>query len=260
MVIALGVEYLGCRYSGWQRQTHSPSVQACVEQALSQVADSPIEVFCSGRTDAGVHAISQVIHFATEVVRPDKAWVLGGNAHLPVDISILWAKSMPADFHARYSANSRRYRYVIVNRRAKPAILSGLATWIRDELDEKRMHEAAQSLIGEQDFSSFRASSCQASTPFRNVFQVNVSRSGEFVIIDITANAFLHHMVRNIAGSLIEVGRGNYETGHITVLLGLKNRNEAAPTAAPDGLYFYQANYPVKYQIPQRESTLWLFD
>ncbi|WP_144395202.1 tRNA pseudouridine(38-40) synthase TruA [Pleionea sediminis] len=260
MIVAVGVEYLGTSYSGWQRQSHSPSVQAHVEAALSKVANHPIGVYCAGRTDSGVHALGQVIHFETDVSRPEKAWVLGGNAHLPDDISIIWARQMSDDFHARYSALSRRYRYVIANQKPRPAVLTGQVTWIRNPLDESLMHEAAQALVGEQDFSSFQASSCQSPTPFRNVFQVKVFRKGPYVIIDITANAFLHHMVRNIAGSLICVGRKEQSVSWIKELLEKKDRTQAAPTAKPDGLYFIQANYGNTVNIPKPEQGLWMLD
>jgi tRNA pseudouridine38-40 synthase len=260
MIIALGVEYLGTRYCGWQRQSHSPSVQQHIEQALSRVANHPVSVYCAGRTDTGVHATGQVIHFESHNDRPEKAWRMGGNAHLPDDIAIQWAKQVSDDFHARFSALSRRYRYVILNAPARPAVLSGQVTWIRESLNETSMHQAAQYLLGEQDFSSFQAASCQSPTPFRNVFKVSVERKNEFVVIDITANAFLHHMVRNIAGSLIEVGRGNRPAEWLLELLELRDRTRAAPTAAPDGLYFIQANYPAHYGLPKRSSSLWLFD
>ncbi|NVJ60304.1 MAG: tRNA pseudouridine(38-40) synthase TruA [Gammaproteobacteria bacterium] len=260
MIVALGIEYLGTCYSGWQRQNHSPSVQANVELALSKVADENISVFCAGRTDSGVHAIQQVIHFETEADRPDKAWVLGGNAHLPDDIAISWAQVMPNEFHARFSAVARRYQFVILNRRIRPAIYSGQVCWVKEPLDETSMNLAAQSLLGERDFSSFQAASCQSPTPFRNVSEVRVSRNNQFVIIDITANAFLHHMVRNIAGSLIAVGRGNYPVNWIQQLMEVRDRTKAAPTAHPDGLYFKQAIYPEKWNIPQSASSLAFFD
>ncbi len=260
MIVAVGVEYLGTPYCGWQRQTHSPSVQSHVENALSQVAAHPVQVYCAGRTDTGVHAIGQVIHFETQAQRPSKAWVLGGNAHLPDDIAIQWAQVMPEDFHARFTAISRRYRYVIANTSSRPGVLNGQVTWVRDPLDEQLMNQAAQALRGEQDFTSFQAASCQSPTPFRNVFQVKVERRKEFVIVDICANAFLHHMVRNIVGSLIEVGRGNQKAEWIDWLLKQKDRTIAAPTAASDGLYFVQVNYPKGYLLPERHSHLWLFD
>lgn len=260
MIIAVGVEYLGTAYSGWQRQSHSPSVQAHVEHALSKVANHPVSVYCAGRTDSGVHALGQVIHFESRVERPEKAWVLGGNAHLPDDIAILWAKPMADDFHARFSAISRRYRYVIANQKVRPAVLAGQVTWVREPLDENLMHQAAQQMVGEQDFSAFQAASCQSPTPFRNVFQVTVFRQQRFVIIDITANAFLHHMVRNIAGSLIAVGKQQQPVEWIAQLLSGKDRTQAAATASPAGLYFIQANYAQGIQLPKNEPGLWLLD
>ncbi|WMS87701.1 tRNA pseudouridine(38-40) synthase TruA [Pleionea litopenaei] len=260
MIIALGIEYLGTSYSGWQRQSHSPSVQACVEKALSTIADHNVSVFCAGRTDSGVHALSQVIHFETQVERPSKAWVLGGNAHLPDDICVLWAKVMNEEFHARFSAVSRRYRYVILNRKIRPAVLSGQVTWVKENLDEELMHLAAQHLLGEQDFTSFQAASCQSPTPFRNVFNTQVFRHNEYLVIEITANAFLHHMVRNIAGSLIEVGKGNQNPEWIAELLALKDRTKAAPTASPNGLYFVQANYPNQFAIPGINNGPWFIN
>ena len=260
MIVAVGVEYLGTRYCGWQKQLHSPSVQSCVEQALSKVANHPVTVFCAGRTDTGVHALGQVIHFETDSKRPEKAWILGGNAHLPDDISINWARPMPDNFHARFSAQSRRYHYIILNRRPRPAVLTGQVTWIRDPLDEKAMHTAAQSLVGEQDFSSFQAASCQSPTAFRNIFHINVIRRNDFVLIDVTANAFLHHMVRNIAGTLIDVGRGIHSVDWVKQLLEKKDRTKASPTASPSGLYFLQANYSRQLNLPTPNSSFGPFD
>lgn len=260
MVVALGVEYLGSAYSGWQRQSHSSSVQACVEQALSVIANQAVSVFCSGRTDSGVHGLGQVISFTTDVKRPAKAWVLGGNAHLPDDICILWAQAMPEDFHARFSAVSRRYRYVILNRPIRPAVLSGQVTWVKEPLDEAAMNRATACLIGEQNFTSFRASSCQSPTPMRNVLSAQVFRHGDYVVFEVTANAFLHHMVRNLAGSLIEIGRGNQPEEWLDWLLTQQDRKLAAATASPDGLYFMQANYPERFQVPATRSDIWFLN
>ena len=208
MNVALGIEYSGAAYCGWQRQSHSPSVQEALEVALSEIAAHPVNVFCAGRTDTGVHGTGQVVNFKLHNPRPLKAWLKGANTLLPDDICVRWAKNMPDDFHARHSAVSRRYRYVIQNTSHRTAHLSGRATWVRESLDETAMHKSAQSLLGEQDFSSFQAASCQSKTPFRCVNKVSVERIADFVVIDITANAFLHHMVRNITGSLLEVGLG----------------------------------------------------
>ncbi|MFM2482737.1 tRNA pseudouridine(38-40) synthase TruA [Celerinatantimonas sp. YJH-8] len=250
MRIALGIEYDGAAYYGWQRQREVNSVQECVEQALSKIADHPVDVFCAGRTDAGVHATGQVIHFDTHSGRSMSAWTLGMNANLPKDIAVRWAKSVADDFHARFSAKARRYRYIIYNAPYRGAILNHGVSHYHQHLDEKRMHEAAQYLLGEQDFSSFRAVQCQSRSPFRNVHHVMVTRQGDFVVIDIKANAFLHHMVRNIAGSLIEVGQGDRPPTWISELLALKDRTKAAATAKAQGLYLVSVDYPQRYEIP----------
>ncbi len=250
MIIAAGIEYQGTQYCGWQKQSHSPSVQACLESALSQIADTPITVFCAGRTDTGVHAKGQVIHFETNVERPERAWTRGVNTLLPKDIAVQWVKTMPSDFHARFSAVSRQYHYVIVNTPYRPGILSNRVTWEAQSLDAELMHIAAQSLLGEQDFSTFQAASCQSTSSFRCVFSVNVIRQDDCVIVDITANAFLHHMVRNIVGSLMSVGLKKKGVDWIAYLLREKNRCLAAPTAPAEGLYLTQVSYPEQYALP----------
>lgn len=207
--IALGIEYDGSKYYGWQRQNEVRSVQEKLEKALSQVANEPITVFCAGRTDAGVHGTGQVVHFETTAQRKDAAWTLGVNANLPGDIAVRWVKAVPDDFHARFSATARRYRYIIYNHRLRPAVLSKGVTHFYEPLDAERMHRAAQCLLGENDFTSFRAVQCQSRTPWRNVMHINVTRHGPYVVVDIKANAFVHHMVRNIVGSLMEVGAHN---------------------------------------------------
>lgn len=250
--IACGIEYNGGSYSGWQTQkNHSVvTVQSGLERALGVVAAAPVRVHCAGRTDTGVHASAQIVHFDTPVSRAVKAWVLGTNTHLPDAIRVIWAKQVSADFHARFSALSRRYRYIIANTRVRPALLNGQVTWQRRSLDAALMHEEAQCLLGEQDFSSFRAASCQANTAMRNIHSINVSRRGELVIIDVQANAFLHHMVRNIAGSLMAIGSGQKQKGWLAGLLAIKDRNQAADTAAPDGLYLTRVGYPEKFSLP----------
>lgn len=247
---ALGVEYLGQHYCGWQRQRHCDSVQQFVEQALSKIASESIEVFCAGRTDTGVNAIGQVVHFETVVERPARAWLEGANTHLPDDIRISWVKPTEADFHARFSAFARLYRYVIFNRPVRSAVLTGRVTWERRPLDDKLMHQAAQALLGEHDFSSFRASECQASHARREVQLLNVTRRGDFVFIDIKANAFLHHMVRNIAGTLMQVGRSDAPIEWVAELLTLEDRTKATATAPASGLYFVNAFYPDAFAIP----------
>ncbi|WP_127470558.1 tRNA pseudouridine(38-40) synthase TruA [Thiomicrorhabdus aquaedulcis] len=243
--IALGVEYMGTQYCGWQRQQHCASVQSHLEQALSAIAATPISVHCAGRTDTGVHALGQVAHFETTVIRPNRAWLQGVNTHLPGDIRVGWVNTNLADdFHARFSAVARQYRYVIYNRPVHSAVLFNRVTWEKTPLDANAMHQAAQALIGEQDFSSFRASTCQSTHARREVQWVTVSRKGDFVFIDVQANAFLHHMVRNIAGSLLQVGKGAVGIEWLAEVLAKLDRTQAAPTAPACGLYFVNALYP----------------
>ncbi|WP_016957321.1 tRNA pseudouridine(38-40) synthase TruA [Catenovulum agarivorans] len=251
MKIALGIEYNGAAYSGWQRQNHVVTVQQTLEEALSSVADSEIVVTCAGRTDAGVHATGQIVHFETEVPRKLSAWTLGANVKMANDVSVKWATQVPADFDARYSATARRYRYIILNQRLRSAILPEGTTLVYEPLDAEKMHQAAQALVGEKDFTSFRASHCQSNTPYRNVHAVSVSRFGQYIVIDIQANAFLHHMVRNIAGSLIEIGKGVQPVSWIEDLLHIKDRTLAAATAKPNGLYLVKVFYPEQFGIPE---------
>ncbi|WP_178861748.1 tRNA pseudouridine(38-40) synthase TruA [Thiomicrorhabdus cannonii] len=249
--IALRVEYQGSRYCGWQRQGHCDSVQQQVEQALTQIANEPVEVHCAGRTDTGVHALGQIIHFETAVERPLRAWIQGVNTKLPADIRISWAAPMADDFHARFSAIARQYRYVIFNRPVHSAILADRVTWESQWLDVDKMQAAAQDLIGERDFSSFRAAACQASHARREVQWIEVSRRGDFVFIDIRANAFLHHMVRNISGTLMEIGRGERPVNWVAELMAIQDRTQAGVTAPASGLYFVNAFYPEEYAVPQ---------
>ena len=213
--VACRIEYDGRCFSGWQAQPHLPvdTVQETLEAALSQVAAQPVRCHCAGRTDTGVHGFAQVVHFDDPAGRSPKAWVLGTNASLPPSVRVHWAVPVAGDFHARFSALARRYRYIIANSAIRPALLSGLASWQRQPLDAGLMHSEAQCLLGEQDFSAFRAASCQSHTPMRNVHDVAVTRWGDLVALDITANAFLHHMVRNIAGALMAVGSGKQKPG-----------------------------------------------
>lgn len=250
MRIALGVEYDGGCYSGWQRQLHSASVQQEVEEALAKIADCHVRVHCAGRTDTAVHAQGQVIHFDTDSVRRERSWLLGGNTHLPDNIAFQWVKFVDDDFHARFSAYSRRYRYIILNRKSRSALLAGKVVNIRENLDAVLMHNAAQHLIGEHDFSSFRAQGCQAKHPMRTVLSINVSRRGDFITIDVIANAFLHHMVRNIAGSLMMVGHKKNPPEWIETLLALKDRTLAGVTAPPQGLYLVSVGYPEAFHLP----------
>jgi tRNA pseudouridine38-40 synthase len=251
MRIALGIEYDGAKYFGWQRQKEVASVQEKLEKSLSIVANHPVEVQCAGRTDAGVHGTGQVVHFETTTVRKMVAWTMGVNANMPKDIAVRWAKEVPDEFHARFSATARRYRYVIYNHAYRPGILSSGISHYHGDLEEKKMHLAGQYLLGENDFTSFRAVQCQSRSPWRNIMHLNVSRHGNYVVIDIKANAFVHHMVRNITGSLIEVGRGNQEPEWIKWLLEAKDRRLARATAKAEGLYLVDVDYPEEFELPR---------
>lgn len=247
--IVAGIEYDGSGFSGWQWQTHQRSVQQVLEQALSKVANHPVTVICAGRTDAGVHALEQVIHFDVNKERELHAWMLGGNSNLPDDVRIIWVKKAVPDFHARYSAVARFYRYIILNRAIKSALLRNQVTWCHAPLDADKMHQAAQHLIGQHDFSSFRAQGCQSKSPMRAMYFIDVYRETDKVIIDISANAFLHHMVRNIAGVLMDIGVGKQPVEWTQELLGVKSRKLGGITAPPDGLYLGAVYYPEHYGI-----------
>jgi tRNA pseudouridine38-40 synthase len=252
MRIALGIEYDGSAFRGWQRQqTGVRSVQACLEAALSRVADETIEVVCAGRTDAGVHATAQVVHFDTVAVRPERAWLLGTNTELPGDVRVLWRREMAEDFHARYSARARRYRYVILNRRVGSALERHRVGWEYRPLELAPMRAATRHLIGEHDFSSFRAAQCQANHAIRAVESLEVSQSGEYFFVDIVANAFLHHMVRNIVGVLLAIGRGEQAPDWTRELLERRDRTLAAATAPASGLYLVGVRYPEQHGIPE---------
>ena len=254
--IALGVEYDGSAYAGWQRQSHSPSVQEQLESALSTVADQTILVTAAGRTDAGVHAWQQCVHFETSQVREIKAWVLGVNAHLPHDISVRHATRVSDDFHARYSTLGRSYRYVILNTAARSALLHKRVAVIHQQLDEQLMHKAAQCLVGEHDFTSFRAAGCQARHAIREVTSVNVTRHNQHIVIEVEGNAFLHNMVRIIVGSLVKVGSKEQPVEWIASLLAARDRTCAGVTAVPYGLYFMGPHYDQGYAIPHWRDSL----
>ncbi|GAA4872223.1 tRNA pseudouridine(38-40) synthase TruA [Ferrimonas pelagia] len=251
MRIALGIEYNGHGYFGWQKQREVIGVQQRLEEALAKVANHPVDVFCAGRTDAGVHGTGQVVHFDAQFERRPAAWTLGVNANLPDNIAVRWAKPVSDDFHARFSATARRYRYIIYNHRLRPGILRHGVSHYYHALDANLMEEAGQLLLGENDFTSFRAIQCQSHSPCRNVHHLKVDRQGDFVIVDIKANAFVHHMVRNIVGSLMEVGQGNQPKEWITELLAAKNRDLAAATAKAEGLYLVEVDYPEAFGIPR---------
>ena len=244
------VQYQGADFCGFQRQKHSPSVQQELEQALSYVADCPVKLHCAGRTDTAVHASHQVIHFDTSAQRSGYSWVQGANSQLPDSISLIWADKITPDFHSRFSAGARTYRYVIDNSPTRPAIMSGAITWVKKPLDISLMQQSCEYLLGEQDFSAFRGSGCQSNSPCRNVHSAKVFRRGNLVIFEITANAFLLHMVRNIVGSLIEVGTARQKPLWIQQLLAQGDRCKSAATAAPDGLYLVAVDYPAKFGLP----------
>jgi tRNA pseudouridine38-40 synthase len=247
---ALGLAYDGRHFSGWQCQEGLETLQKTLESALSYVADESIRVQCAGRTDRGVHATSQVVTFSCDKPRSSEAWVRGGNTRLPESMSVLWAKEVSPDFHARFSALSRRYCYYLHLSPNRSCHLPHQVTWMRGVLDVEKMHKAAQCLVGKHNFQSFRASQCQSKHAIRCVQRLSVEKNDKFIVIDITANAFLHHMVRNIVGSLLEVGKGGRPVEWMQALLEAEDRQIAAKTASPDGLYFVEVKYPEEYNLP----------
>ncbi|MEH6637920.1 MAG: tRNA pseudouridine(38-40) synthase TruA [Porticoccaceae bacterium] len=249
--VAAMVQYDGSAFCGWQRQSHSPSVQQPVEAALSSVANEPITVVCAGRTDTGVHATNQVIHFDTCAQRTARNWVRGANANLPDGVRLHWAQVVPDQFHARFSAVARTYRYLILNTPQSPAIMRDYLSWERVPLDVEAMSRGARAFIGDQDFSSVRGANCQAPSPWREIQHIGFFRNGQVITMEITANAFLLHMVRNIAGVLMTVGRGEQEPSWVAELLSLRDRRCAGITAPPGGLYLVSVLYPEQLGIPQ---------
>jgi tRNA pseudouridine38-40 synthase len=253
---AAGLEYDGRGYSGWQFQPGLKTVQDEVQRAFSRVADAPVDCVCAGRTDAGVHASAQVVHFDTTAMRSERGWRLGANSYLPSDVSVAWLREVPAQFHARYSATARSYRYVIFNRDSRSALAAGRATWERRPLDAARMNEAAQVLVGEHDFSAFRAIECQSKSPVRRVERVAVTRGADRIELAITANAFLHHMVRNVAGLLLSVGHGESPPDRVAAVLASRDRKTNAATAPPDGLYLENVRYPPEFGLPPQSVII----
>ena len=252
MRIALGIEYDGSRFSGWQMQPQGTrTVQQEVERSLSVVANENIQVICAGRTDTGVHATQQVVHFDTQAVRSDTAWVMGVNAHLPHDAAVIWSRPVTGDFNARFTATARQYRYIILNRPARPALHDKRVSWRHGYLNTDAMQEAAQVLVGKQDFSAFRSSVCQAKHANRWMYFINVARHNDYIYVDISANAFLHHMVRNIVGSLLMVGTGEQPGLWMAELLAGRDRSVAGPTAPAQGLYLVKVTYPEHFNLPQ---------
>jgi len=250
MRIALGIEYDGTAYNGWQRQNTGLGVQQRVEQALSSVANEAVDVICAGRTDTGVHATGQVVHFDTTSRRDDRGWLLGANSNLPDDVCVIWARAVNDEFHARFSATARHYRYRILNRLQRSALQRDRAWWVYAPLDTVRMQAAANQLIGEHDFSAFRAAGCRASTPHRNLRQLKVSRDGDWITLEVCANAFLQHMVRNITGALAAVGEGAKDLRWIADVLASKDRAQGGIAAPPQGLTLVSVDYPAAFEIP----------
>jgi tRNA pseudouridine38-40 synthase len=250
MRIALGIEYDGTAYNGWQRQKIGTGVQALVEKALSAVANHAVDVVCSGRTDTGVHATGQVIHFDTDSERTQHSWILGANSNLPDDINVRWARSVTEKFNARYAATTRTYRYLILNSRIRSALFRHRAWCVHEALQEEPMQKAANFLLGKHDFSAFRAAGCQASTAIRTLSRLEVARHGEWLGITVTANAFLQHMVRNIAGTLVAVGKGDRPVAWVGDILAGQDRTAAGIAAPAQGLTLVQVIYPESFNIP----------
>jgi tRNA pseudouridine38-40 synthase len=251
MRIALGLEYEGSGFCGWQSQAGGGAVQDAVEQALSAIADQTIRVVCAGRTDAGVHALGQVVHFDTDAIRPGTAWVRGANTHLPASVAVRWARPVSSAFHARFSAVGRRYRYLLLNRGERPGLMARRVGWFHRPLDTVAMSAAAGMLVGEHDFSAFRSAECQAKSPVKTLHRVDIGRHGELVVFDFEASAFLHHMVRNLVGALIYVGKGAHPPEWLGEILAGRNRARSAPTFEACGLYFAGVDYDPVWQLPK---------
>ncbi|WP_371324833.1 tRNA pseudouridine(38-40) synthase TruA [Dechloromonas sp. ZY10] len=256
MRIALGLEYFGHRFRGWQSQASGGTVQDALETALAQIAAGPVATLCAGRTDAGVHATQQVVHFDVSVERPLTAWVRGVNTHLPDGVAVRWAQPVDDEFHARFSARGRRYRYLLLNRPQRPGLWQGRVGWYHGELDLGAMQVAAARFIGEHDFSAFRAAECQAKSPIKTMSQATVRRCGPLLVFDFAASAFLHHMVRNLVGTLVHIGKGAQPASWADELLQMQDRKLAAPTFAPDGLYFRGPVYEAHWQLPDPADDL----
>jgi tRNA pseudouridine38-40 synthase len=252
--IALGIEYFGRDFCGWQHQVQACGIQDALEAALARVAGKPVATIAAGRTDAGVHATGQVVHFDTDVHRPVTAWVRGVNSHLPEGVAVLWAQPVTTEFHARFSALSRSYQYVLLNHMVRPGLHSGRVGWYHAPLKGERMQQAAELLLGEHDFSAFRAAECQAHSPVRQLHTLRISRRRDFILFELTANAFLHHMVRNVIGSLIWVGQGKRSPAWMAELLQSRDRHQAGPTASAAGLYLSHVTYAGHWSLPQTPS------
>jgi tRNA pseudouridine38-40 synthase len=258
--IVLGIEYDGSRHCGWQTQPSGCALQDALERALAEIAGQPVATVCAGRTDAGVHAAAQVVHFDAAVERPESAWVRGVNALLPAGMAVLWAREVAAEFHARYSARERRYRYLLLNHAVRPALAAGRIGWFHQPLDVEAMRAAARALVGLHDFSAFRSAECQASTPVRDLRAVTVERRGALVVFEFRANAFLHHMVRNLVGSLVYVGKGRHPPGWLAEVLAGRERARCAPTFDAAGLYLAGVAYEPHWGLPDesvRAAAQW---
>ncbi|HMM55279.1 MAG TPA: tRNA pseudouridine(38-40) synthase TruA [Candidatus Desulfobacillus sp.] len=260
MRIALGLEYDGSGFCGWQSQPRGNTVQDALERALSEIAGAAVRAHCAGRTDAGVHALAQVVHFDAPAARPPNAWVRGVNAHLPGRIAVRWSREVADEFHARFSARSRSYRYVLYNHAVRPALLDGRVGWFHLPLDVDAMRAGAARLLGERDFTAFRAAECEAATPVRLLQRAEVTRRGDCVLFDFRANAFLHHMVRNMVGALVYVGKGAHPPEWIAELIAGRDRSLAAPTFPPHGLYLSAVEYEARWQLPRDGRVVAPFD
>lgn len=250
MRIALGIEYDGTAYNGWQRQRVGLGVQERLEDALSEVADHNVEAICAGRTDTGVHAAGQVAHFDTSSQRGERSWILGANTKLPDDISVTWAREVDEEFHARFSATGRTYQYLILNRLQRSALYRSRAWWVHEPLEVAQMQVAAEALVGEHDFSAFRAAGCQASHATREITALTLERQGDFILLEVSANAFLQHMVRNIMGTLVTIGRGDEKPEWIADVLAGRDRTVAGVAAPPHGLTLVAVDYPPEFGLP----------
>lgn len=257
MRIAIGLEYDGRGFCGWQSQPSGCGIQDHLERAVAMIAGEEVAVVAAGRTDTGVHASHQVAHFDVSAARPLTAWVRGVNTHLPAGIAVVWAREMPADFHARFAVEERGYRYVLLNHAVRPGVLAGRVGWHHRPLDEERMQAAATRLLGRHDFSAFRAAECQAKSPEKELRQASIRRQGDFFVCDFRADGFLHHMVRNIMGCLVHIGAGQADPAWIGELLAHKDRTRAAPTFMPDGLYLSHIRYPSRFDLPEEGRETW---
>ncbi len=252
--IALGVSYDGRPWQGWQTQPHGQTVQDVLERAIGEFLTVPAPTICAGRTDTGVHGLGQVVHLDTLVSRTDQSWVRGLNAYLPPSIAVQWAQHVSEDFHARFSATERTYTYVVLNSRVRQPLWDGRAGWVFQDLDLELMRQSAHSLLGKHDFSSFRSSQCQAKSPVRTIRTIDVVQKGALIFVTLCANAFLHHMVRNILGAIIQVGQGREPVSYIEHLLKVRDRTQGAPTFSPDGLYLTAVKYP-GFQFPENSNS-----